>query len=57
MRCILLNHNSARTWVTVVTEYAAYLDDSGHPPDQLYIVAAVAYERDGAKNFFRTRRA
>jgi hypothetical protein len=52
MRGILLNHNPARTWVTVVTEYAAYLNDSGHPAGQPYVVAAGAYERDGAKNFF-----
>jgi len=37
---VFLNHNSERTWIAVVTEYATYLDDSGHPADQPYVVAA-----------------
>jgi hypothetical protein len=37
---ILLNHDPKRTWVAVMSEYAVYLDDSGHPDDQPYVVVA-----------------
>jgi len=37
---VLLNHDPRRTWVAVMTEYAVYLDDSGHPNDQPYVIAA-----------------
>jgi hypothetical protein len=32
---ILLNH-----WIALMTEYAVYLDDSGHPDNQPYVVVA-----------------
>jgi uncharacterized protein DUF3800 len=37
---ILLNHDPAATWIAIMTEYAAYFDDSGHPDDQPYVVVA-----------------
>jgi hypothetical protein len=45
---ILLNHDPASTWIAIMTEYAAYFDDSGHPDDQEAVVVAgfIASERD-----------
>ena len=37
---ILLNHKPEAAKIIVMTEYAAYLDDSGHPNDQPFVVVA-----------------
>ena len=37
---ILLNHNPSHKFVAAMTEYAAYLDASGHPNDQPFVVVA-----------------
>ena len=37
---ILLNHDPTRTWILAMAEWAAYLDDSGHPDDQPFVVCA-----------------
>jgi hypothetical protein len=37
---LFLNHDPQRTWIAVMTEYAFYMDTSGHPDDQPYIVVA-----------------
>lgn len=37
---MLLNHNPASTCLAIMTEYAAYFDDSGHPDDQAAVVVA-----------------
>ena len=37
---VLLNHDPERTWIAIVTEYQVYLDDSGHPDGQPYVVVA-----------------
>jgi hypothetical protein len=36
----LLNHDPRHTWIAVMTEFALYLDDGGHPSDQPYLVVA-----------------
>jgi hypothetical protein len=45
---ILLNHDPTRTWIAIMTEYAAYFDDSGHPDDQEAVLVAgfIASEHD-----------
>jgi Protein of unknown function (DUF3800) len=37
---MLLNHDPASTWIAIMTEYAAYFDDSGHPDDQEAVLVA-----------------
>jgi hypothetical protein len=37
---VLLNHAPERTRIAIVTEYQVYLDDSGHPDGQPYVVVA-----------------
>jgi hypothetical protein len=37
---MLLYHNPSSTWIAIMTEYAAYFDDSGHPDDQEAVVVA-----------------
>jgi hypothetical protein len=37
---LLLNHDPAATWVVSMAEYSVYSDDSGHPDDQPFVVAA-----------------
>lgn len=37
---LLLNHNPAETWIGVMADYALYMDDSGHPDNQPFVVAA-----------------
>ena len=33
-------HDPSRSWVAIMTEYALYLDDGGHPNDQPFLVVA-----------------
>jgi hypothetical protein len=37
---ILLNRDPKRVWVGIMTEFSLYLDDSGHPSNQPYVVVA-----------------
>lgn len=37
---MLLNHDPSRTWVVIMTEFSVYLDDSGHPDDQPFVIVA-----------------
>jgi hypothetical protein len=37
---VLLNHDPAHTWVVIMTEYAGYLDASGHPDDKPRVIVA-----------------
>jgi hypothetical protein len=37
---VLLNHDPKLTRIAIVTEYAVYLDDSGHPSNQPYVIVA-----------------
>ena len=37
---ILGNHNPGKSWVVIMTEYSVYLDESGHPNDQPYLLIA-----------------
>ena len=45
---MLLNHDPTATWIAIMTEYAAYFDDSGHPDDQEAVVVGgfIATERE-----------
>jgi hypothetical protein len=45
---MLLNHDPSSAWIAIMTEYAAYFDDSGHPDDQEAVVVAgfIASERE-----------
>ena len=35
-----MNHEASQIWIAIMTEYAFYMDTSGHPDDQPYIVVA-----------------
>jgi hypothetical protein len=37
---LLLNHDPARTWVWIMSDFIAYLDDGGHPIDQDVVLVA-----------------
>jgi hypothetical protein len=37
---MLLNHIPEHTWIIAMTDYALYIDDSGHPADKPYVIAA-----------------
>ena len=37
---VLLNHNPRHVWLVIMTEYAVYLDASGSPDDQPYVLVA-----------------
>jgi|ERR1022692_1773954 hypothetical protein len=37
---LLLNHDPCKTWVWMMTEYIAYLDDSGHPDSEDVVIVA-----------------
>jgi hypothetical protein len=37
---LLLNHDPGRTRIAVMGEYAIYLDDSGHPSNQPFVIVA-----------------
>src|ERR1700722_18457265 len=43
----MLNHSPDRLWLALMTEFAAYFDDSGHPDDQVAVVVGglIASER------------
>lgn len=36
----LLDHRRDRTWIAAVTDFAVYLDDSGHPDSEPYVIVA-----------------
>jgi hypothetical protein len=37
---MLGNHDPSKSWIVIMTEFALYLDDGGHPDDQPFVVVA-----------------